>query len=195
MVLAIAVMLCSCRDHTDETSPSQNVTPSTTIRNSLLASPFARPQSVTDEPAPQQRPLPAGDIENIETVRHAKQLAQLSKLPHLSGMAPDELLKLQQELRKKSLSQRPALLKNYPLLAGQPTQQKELLLDQLAKIVPNETSPVLLSCKCKSGPKREMCVKEECGETSALSSVCEAICGTLNVSSTSCMPASQCAGK
>lgn len=63
-------------------------------------------------------------------------IAQLSALPHLSSLSDREKAGLLMLLPSKSPSQRLQLINMYPSLVRLPDQQKELLLDQLEKIVP-----------------------------------------------------------
>jgi hypothetical protein len=63
-------------------------------------------------------------------------LAQLSALPHLSSLSEREKAGLLMLLPSKSSSQRLALIDMYPSLVELPVQQKQVLLDQLEKIVP-----------------------------------------------------------
>lgn len=61
---------------------------------------------------------------------------QLSALPHMSSLSDREKAGLLMLLPSKSPAQRLALINMYPSLVKLPEQQKELLLDQLEKIVP-----------------------------------------------------------
>ncbi|WP_232221334.1 hypothetical protein [Burkholderia sp. WSM2232] len=63
-------------------------------------------------------------------------LAQLSALPHLSSLSDREKAGLILLLPSRSASQRLELINMYPSLVRLPEQQKELLLNQLEKIVP-----------------------------------------------------------
>lgn len=63
-------------------------------------------------------------------------MVQLSALPQLSSLSDREKAGLLMLLPSKSSSQRLALINMYPSLVKLPAQQKELLLDQLEKIVP-----------------------------------------------------------
>ncbi|SIT43175.1 conserved hypothetical protein [Paraburkholderia piptadeniae] len=63
-------------------------------------------------------------------------MVQLRALPHLSSLSDREKAGLLMLLPSKSSSQRLALINMYPSLVRLPEQQKELLLDQLEKIVP-----------------------------------------------------------
>jgi hypothetical protein len=186
------LILAGCSGNKNETLPatSHQAPPPIAIQDSLLTSPFGRPRPLGGQ-ATAQNPNTA----DTNTARSDEQLQRLRKLPQLSRMSEQDLFKLRNQLRQKSLSQRPFLLKNYTALAGLPTQQQELLLAQLADVMPDATPAMRVACTCKSGPKHEMCIKEECGETSALSMMCEALCGPANISSTSCMPSTQCTDK
>jgi hypothetical protein len=189
LVLIAMLALGACSGNEDEASlvtnrPAQS---SLAIKDSLPASPFAHALSSSEQTI--------ADVENGRTMRNAEQIARLRKLPHLSRMSERDLLNLQNQLRQTPLSQRSSLLKKYSSLVGLPTQQQQLLLGQLAEIVPDATPAMRVVCACKTGPKHEMCIKEECGETATLSSMCEGLCGATNISSTSCMPSTQCADK
>lgn len=63
-------------------------------------------------------------------------LAQLNALPHLSSLSDREKAGLILLLPSRSASQRLELINMYPSLVRLPEQQKELLLNQLEKIVP-----------------------------------------------------------
>jgi hypothetical protein len=80
------------------------------------------PSAVTDEAA-------------VPSVGSAS-MVRLSALPHLSSLSDREKAGLLMLLPSKSSSQRLALINMYPSLVKLPEQQKELLLDQLEKIVP-----------------------------------------------------------
>jgi hypothetical protein len=196
LVLMATLILAGCNRNKREPAPtSSHVAPSSiAIQDSPLASPFAYARPLSEQIAFRAKDPDTG-IENTQKVRNAEQANRLRNLPHLSGMSEQDLFKLEKQLRGKPLSQRQILLKNYPSLAGLPTQQQQLLLGQLAEIVSDATPAMHVTCTCKSGPKHEMCLKEECGQTASLSVTCESLCGAANISSTSCMPSKQCGGK
>ncbi|MGJ7917145.1 hypothetical protein ACI48D_16940 [Massilia sp. LXY-6] len=194
--LLIALLIFSgCSGNKNEILPAANESPSSSIsiQDSILASPFVASQSSnTHFPAQQQRTEHNANAEKINVLQRSEQLRKMHELAHLSMMSEENLLKLQNQLRAISLSHRLDVLNNYPEIAGLPTQQQQLLLGKLAEIVPDETPTMRVVCTCKTGPKHELCIKEGCAATFALSSICESLCGVSNISSTSCMPSIQC---
>ncbi|MBW0448348.1 hypothetical protein EN871_21370 [bacterium M00.F.Ca.ET.228.01.1.1] len=63
-------------------------------------------------------------------------MAQLNTLPHLSALSDREKAGLILLLPSRSAAQRLELINMYPSLVRLPEPQKELLLNQLEKIVP-----------------------------------------------------------
>lgn len=188
LALALMLMLMSCRDSKNPAPPAiiQPTSSSVALQHSLLAFPFF------DSPTPAGQ---ASTQQNVAAPNTDTELQQLRRLPHLSGMSQKDVSALANSLRQTPQSQRLKLLKNYPALESLPIQQKQLLLEQMAHAVPDRTPAMRLACTCRSGPKREMCIKEECGGTSTLSAMCASICGATNIASTSCMPSAQCTGQ
>jgi hypothetical protein len=185
LAMALMLMLTSCPDSKDPAPPAiiHSTSSSVALQNSPLAFPFA------------DLPPPAGQAsaqQNVVAPNTDIEFEQLRRLPHLSGMSQKDVSTLRHQLQQTSLSQRLNLLKSYPALENLPVQQKQLLLEQMAHAVPDRTPAMRLACTCRSGPKREMCIKEECGATSTLSAMCASICGATNIASTSCMPSAQC---
>jgi hypothetical protein len=195
LILLFVCAQAGCGNGRNEVSQEANQpgTSPAVLQNSQLTLPFTRSGLSTDQSVEARQQLSSRSNENPETLRDTQKMAQLSKLPHLSRMSQGDIAKLYDQLRKMSLSQRSEIFKNNLALMGLPTQQKYLLLEQLANIVPDETPAMFLVCTCKSGPRHAMCFKEVCTQTTAISSICEAICGTSNLSSSSCTPSSQCA--
>ena len=75
-------------------------------------------------------------VTNEPAVPSYASIAQLSAIPHLSSLSDREKAGLLMLLASKSPSQRLQLINMYPSLVRLPDPQKELLLDQLEKIVP-----------------------------------------------------------
>jgi len=112
--------------------------------NSTTASVAAPQQALSGRPLAAQSTSPGGeqsapsavtDEAAVPSVGSAS-MVQLSALPHLSSLSDREKAGLLMLLPSKSSSQRLALINMYPSLVKLPNQQKELLLDQLEKIVP-----------------------------------------------------------
>jgi hypothetical protein len=93
----------------------------------------------SNEPA---SPTPALASGTAEPVLDPASLAQLSALPHLSALSPREKAGLLLLLPPMSPAERLVLINMYPSLVRLPVQQKEILLDKLAQIVPVQTAQV-----------------------------------------------------
>jgi hypothetical protein len=78
----------------------------------------------------------AGTAGTAEAVLDPARLAQLGALPHLSALSPRERAGLLLLLPPMSPSERLMLINMYPSLVRLPVQQKEILLNKLAQIVP-----------------------------------------------------------
>jgi hypothetical protein len=185
------LLLGSCGGDGNDTPPpaSQRTTPSTEIKKA--PPPMAAAQSATEQSAPSS----PSSAENTEELKDSMQLAQLARIPYLSKMSKEEILAFRNQTRNKSPYQREALIDQHPSLSALPVQQKQMLLDQLAQIVPITTPSALLTCVCENDLMREMCVQELCSEAHALSSICKSVCGTASRPFAACKPSQQCSGK
>lgn len=122
-------------------------------------------------------------------------LAQLRALPLLSLLTEPERAGLLRQLPSASRAQRMALIDGYPKLASLPEQQKELLLNQLEKIIAPAPAGNLLVCECSNEIRRELCVSESCAATSELASQCNKACGTLAAFRNQCSASPTCRPK
>jgi hypothetical protein len=134
---------------------------------------------------------------NMDVARNAggaesKQLSKLRKVPYLSFLTDKELKEFLQQLQKKSPAQRTSFYNTYPFLAGLPTQQRQVLNDQLANIVPITVQAKRIVCNCGDDRVKEMCLAEDCSEVGTVRSACEHLCGVGATVSTVCMPAQEC---
>lgn len=122
----------------------------------------------------------------------SKQLSKLRKVPYLSFLTDEELKGFLQQLQKKSPSQRASFYNAYPFLAGLPTQQRQVLNDQLANIVPVTVQAKRIVCNCGNDRVKEICLAEDCSEVGTVRSTCEHLCGAGAAVSTVCMPDQEC---
>jgi hypothetical protein len=186
-------LLSSCNNVGHDSLPPTNqpITPSKVMQE--VWSPLAAEKSGAQQPATSASSFP----KNEETLRDSEQLAQLARNPYLSRMSREERLEFRNQMKSKSPFQRLVFVRKYPTLSGLPAQQEELLLHQLAQIVPITTPSVLLKCTCDNGFQREMCVQETCSDSEAPVhfSICESMCGASSHPLSVCMPSQQCSEK
>jgi hypothetical protein len=190
MAILFIVLLGSCGGDEKDTfvQTSRGTTPVTETKKA---------ESATIAPAPSDpysfsKTNPDGTAQALED---AMQLVQLAKNLYLSKMRQDEILAFRNQLKNKSAYEREALIDKFPSLSDLPVQQKQILLGQLAQIVPVETPSSVLTCVCENNLMREICVKEACGETHALAEICRTVCGSASRPIAACKASQQCSGK
>lgn len=122
-------------------------------------------------------------------------LAQLKALPLLSPLADRERAGLLKQLPSASSSERLTMINRYQELSVLPDRQKQVLLDQIEKIVPITIPANQLVCNCSDNIQRKLCVKERCSNRSALQSICNEACGTLASFKSQCQTSQQCASE
>lgn len=162
-----------------KTSPGPNrMTAQSTAMSSGLSSPRA-----------------AADTSTAVSQKESARLAQLKALPLLSSLSDRERAGLFKQLTPASPSERLTLLNGYSRLAVLPERQKQVLLNQMEKIVPVSIPANQLVCYCSHDVQRKLCVKERCSNRSELQSLCNEACGTLASFKSQCLTSRQCAEK
>lgn len=140
-------------------------------------------------------PLAAADKSTAVSMEESAQLAQLRALSLLASLSDRERAGLLKQLPPASPSERLGVLNGYRTLVALPDRQKQVLLNQIEKIVPVTVSASQLVCSCSHGIQRKLCVKERCSNRSELQSVCNEACGTLASFKSQCMTSRQCTGE
>lgn len=128
-MLLFSLLLTGCGGGDSDSTPASMAAPQ---QASLGPSPLA---AQSTSPGGKSAPSAVTDEAAVPSAGSAG-FVQLSALPHLSSLSDREKAGLLMLLPSKSSSQRLALINMYPSLVKLPEQQKELLLDQLEKIVP-----------------------------------------------------------
>lgn len=140
-------------------------------------------------------PLATADKSPAVSAEESVRLAKLRALSLLSPLTERERLDLLRQLADASPSARLDLFDGYRALAMLPERQKEVLLNQIEKIVPVTVPASLLVCSCSNGIERKLCIRERCSNHSELGSACNKACGTLASFKSKCLTARQCAGQ
>ncbi|MDB5825374.1 MAG: hypothetical protein JWR21_4078 [Herminiimonas sp.] len=134
-MLAFSLLLAGCGGGVDKgTSPAASGPAPTEVAKqnfsgqSRLAASSAPTEAISARSAPANEPAASSP--------DPARLAQIRALPHLSSLSDREKAGLLMLLPSQSPPQRQSLINMYPGLVGLPVQQKQVLLDQLERIVP-----------------------------------------------------------
>lgn len=182
LLLLPGALACGCGGDDGAVKSVAAPVAAASVTTAAAAAPARMPASVSNEP-----------VAAAKTGQAA--LVQLRALPLLSALAEQEQAALLRQLPSTSRAQRMALIEGYPKLAGLPEQQRELLLNQLEKIIAPAPAGNLLVCECSNEIRRELCVSDSCAATSELAAQCNKACGTLSAFRNQCTASAKCRTK
>jgi hypothetical protein len=193
--MLLALMLSGCGGGGASSRP----TASAPVVASAVQQGVARPARVAAPSPPlasgKSSPSVSAHTPTVGSRDDSVRLAELRKLALLSSLSERERAALLKQLPSATPSERLTLINGYAAIAVLPDRQKEVLLNQIEKIVAVSLPANQLVCNCDQDVQRKLCVKERCSNRSELQSICNRACGTLASFKVQCHDSQQCAGK